>query len=91
MQNPGLVVLTDTYYPGWKAYLDGKKVDIKLTDHAFRGIVVPAGTHEIVYKYDPASFKLGALGAFVTVLGFAAWWGYSRYREQRLSASDRGA
>jgi hypothetical protein len=88
MQSPGIVVLTDTHYPGWKAYLDGKRVDIHLTDYVFRGVVVPAGEHTIVYKYDPASFKLGAAAAILTVLGFAGWFAYTRYREKKLSAWD---
>jgi uncharacterized membrane protein YfhO len=68
------VLLTDTYYPGWKASLDGRPVQIHPTDYAFRGVIVPEGTHELVFEYDPASFKLGALVALLTALGLAGFY-----------------
>ncbi|MEX2007766.1 MAG: YfhO family protein [Candidatus Levyibacteriota bacterium] len=45
----GFLVLTDSFYPTWKARIDGKKVKIHLTDFNFRGVLVPKGTHEIVF------------------------------------------
>jgi hypothetical protein len=46
----GFLVLSDAYYPTWKAYIDGKKTKIYLTDHAFRGIFIPKGQHVIQFK-----------------------------------------
>jgi uncharacterized membrane protein YfhO len=46
----GFLVLTDSYYPTWHAYIDGREVKIYQTDFAFRGIVVPKGTHTIEFK-----------------------------------------
>lgn len=45
----GFLVLTDIYYPTWQATVDGKKTTIYKTDFTFRGIVVPAGKHTIVF------------------------------------------
>jgi hypothetical protein len=45
----GFMVLTDTYYPLWRAKIDGKPVKIYLTDYAFRGIVVPKGKHTVEF------------------------------------------
>jgi hypothetical protein len=56
----GLLVLTDTYAPGWKALLDGQVTPIYVADHAFRAVVVPAGTHHVELMYEPLSFKAGA-------------------------------
>lgn len=46
----GFLVLVDTYYPGWHAYVDGNETPIYRTDYHFRGIVVPAGKHKVEYK-----------------------------------------
>ena len=47
----------DTYLPtGWKAYVDGSKTEIYKADHGFMGIVVPKGSHKVVFKYAPKSF-----------------------------------
>jgi hypothetical protein len=64
-----LLVLSDTYYPGWKAVVDGNTKKIYRADYAFRAIPLGAGTHQIEFVYDPASFKLG-IG--VTILGIFA-------------------
>ncbi len=47
---PRLLVLTDMYYPSWKAYIGGKETKIYRVDFALRGIVIPAGTHKIEFK-----------------------------------------
>lgn len=49
----GFVVLADQFYPGWKAYIDGKRTKIYKTNGVQRGVVVPAGRHMIVFKYAP--------------------------------------
>lgn len=45
----GFLVLTDSYYPTWHAYVDGKEVKIYQTDLAFRGIIVPSGSHKVTF------------------------------------------
>lgn len=54
-----LLFLSDTYYPGWKAYVDGKETKIYRADYTFRSIQVPKGEHDVIFAYDPESFKLG--------------------------------
>jgi len=53
---PGLLILTDAYYEGWKAYIDGIEAEIFPANVAFRGVFVPHGSHEITFKYHPKSF-----------------------------------
>jgi len=48
-KNAGFLILTDTFYPTWKASVDGKTTKIYLTDYNFRGIVVPEGDHRIEF------------------------------------------
>ncbi len=45
----GFLVLTDSFYPTWKAYIDGKSTQIYLTDFLFRGVVVPSGDHHVEF------------------------------------------
>ncbi len=58
--------LSDTYYPGWRAYVDGKETKIYRANLAFRAVQVPAGNHRVEFRYVPLSFYAG-LG--LTVLG----------------------
>lgn len=56
----GLLVLTDAYYPGWRAYIDGGRAKIFRVNGLVRGVILPEGEHEVVFKYQPWSFRLGA-------------------------------
>jgi hypothetical protein len=55
----GYVVLTDTYYPGWTATVDGLPAPIRQANLAFRAVWVEAGQHEIEFGYRPLSFTFG--------------------------------
>ena len=57
----GLLVLSDTFYPGWRAYVDGRLDPIVEVFGALRGVVVDRGNHRIEMRYQPASVYLGAL------------------------------
>ena len=60
LETPGLVVLADTHYPGWQLTVDGRAAEILRTNGAMRGALVGSGEHRLVYRYDPASLKVGA-------------------------------
>jgi len=66
--NDAFLYVSDTYYPGWKAYLDGKETKIYRANLAFRAIEVPKGKHTVVFKYVPMSFYIGL---FLTLIGIA--------------------
>lgn len=69
---PGLLVLTDQDYPGWRASVDGAPAPIHRADYLFRGIPIAAGRHRVELVYRPASLAVGAAGSAVALLAIAA-------------------
>ena len=59
---------SDTYYPGWHAWVDGKEEKIVKANIAFRAIPIGAGSHRVVWKYEPTWFKLGLAVSLLTAL-----------------------
>ncbi|MCD4785183.1 MAG: YfhO family protein [Candidatus Eremiobacteraeota bacterium] len=55
----GFLVLTDTFYPGWKAFVDNKPVKIYRADFFARAIPVRAGVHKVVFDFKPDSLRIG--------------------------------
>ena len=68
----GYLVLTDAYYPGWRALTDGLETPIYRANLLFRAVYLPAGQHRVEFIYDPTSFKLGAAISLTALLGLAA-------------------
>jgi len=81
-QSRGLLVLSEIFYPGWHATVNGKAARIDQVDGALRGVVVPRGESQVVLHYSPWSFWLGALlttAAFLcTFLAVLLTWRKSR-------------
>jgi hypothetical protein len=78
VDSPGEVylVLSDSYYPGWRAFVDGTEQRLLRGDVLFRAVQVPAGQHSVVFRFEPVSLRLGlALSAcaLVVVLGLLAF------------------
>jgi hypothetical protein len=67
----GMVILSDTYFPGWNALVDGKPADIFEVNAAMRGVLVPGGLHSVTMRYRPASVIWGGLLTLVGILGAA--------------------
>jgi hypothetical protein len=60
--SPQFAVLSEVFYPaGWNAYLDGKKVNYVKADYVLRGISLPAGSHQLEFRFEPKSFATGRL------------------------------
>ncbi len=64
----GWIVLTDNYYPGWKAYVNNQETKIYRADYAFRAIKIKAGTSKIDFVYDPLSLKAGIWGSIISLI-----------------------
>lgn len=79
---PAYLVLTDNYYDGWTATIDGQPTEVLRANHTFRAVAVPAGEHTLVFRFEPRSLTIGfAISAAVWIavalygagLAFQAW------------------
>ena len=64
----GLLVMSDTFYPGWRAYVDGQPTSVVRANYALRGICLPAGNHEVVFRFEPVLLRVGIV---LSVIGLA--------------------
>jgi len=68
MERAGWIVISETAWPGWRAYVDGNRTRTHLANHAFLGVHVPAGRHRVRLVYLPESFTRGRVISGVTLL-----------------------
>ena len=59
VSDAGFLVLSETWYPGWKAYDNGKEIEILRANYILRSVYISKGVHEIFFIYKPISFKIG--------------------------------
>jgi hypothetical protein len=69
---PSLVVAAQTYYPCWKAYVDGQAARLWHANHAFQALEVPAGRHQVQLVYQDRNFIAGAAISGLTLMGCVA-------------------
>lgn len=75
----GVVVLSEIYYPGWTATLDGKPVEIGRANYLLRALRVPAGQHEVVLTFRPSTVSTteavatAAIGLILIALAYGLW------------------
>ncbi|HEY8477420.1 MAG TPA: YfhO family protein, partial [Chloroflexota bacterium] len=69
---PAVLVLSETYYPGWRAWRDGVEVPVRRANYVVRALDLPPGEHRFEVVYDPLSFKVGAGISVATLLGVLA-------------------
>lgn len=62
------LIVRDTFYPGWRAYVDGQEVAIEKSPLFFRSIAIPSGDHEVVMKYVPETLIIGGIISLVTCM-----------------------
>jgi len=78
LAEPGMVVLAEQFYPGWRAGVRaeggaGRPVEIERTREVMRGVWLPAGRHRIVYRYRPTSVFTGGILSGAAWLAVAVW------------------
>jgi hypothetical protein len=78
----GLLLLTDTNYPGWQATIDGEQVTVHQADGIFRGVMVPAGSHLVEFAFVSRPFQLGLMVSAVGLLVWALLLGLTLRRDR---------
>lgn len=75
-----ILVLNDTYFPGWKVFVNGKEGKILRANYNFRAVPLSAGTQKVEFLYEPLSFKVGAIITFLGIIGCLVIGLVSRHR-----------
>jgi hypothetical protein len=70
--SPAFLVLSEIFFPGWRASVDGSPAPIWRTDHVLRGLALPAGTHRVELVYAPRSVRVGAAISALSLVVLAA-------------------
>jgi hypothetical protein len=79
-ETDGLLVLGDPWYPQWRVEVDGKPAELLRVDHSFRGVRVPAGSHQVTFTYQDRALWLGVALTAATCLALAVLWLFRRRR-----------
>jgi len=86
IRRPGLLVVSRTWMPGWRAWVDGEPARVYRVDYALQGVLLPAGEHEVRLRYLPVGWRLGwpvSLGAFAVAAILLCGSAIARYRRCR--------
>lgn len=67
----GWLMLSDIWYPGWQALVDGEAAHVYKADYLFRAVQLRPGEHEVVFVYRPRSLILGVMVSFLAIVGMA--------------------
>jgi hypothetical protein len=80
---PALLRLADLWYPDWKATVDGAPAPVLRADYALRAVPVPAGTHEVVFRYESSAVRNGLTLSIVSLLLILALIGAGIWQARR--------
>ena len=79
VRKPKFLVLSDSYYPGWKVLVNGRPDKLYRADYFLRAVYLDSGEHEVTFIFDPLSYKIGryvslASIAFLLAFTITAFW-----------------
>jgi len=86
-----MVVVSQTYYPAWKAYIDGQPIRIWRANYAFQALQVPAGRHQVQLVYKDSKLLAGAVLSGLGLLACAGLWARASYRAAPAAGQPGGA
>ena len=81
--HPAILVVSEGWFPGWTVTVDGREATLYRTHVTLRGVAVPAGQHEVVFRYRPRSVRLGLLVSLLSGGILAAGIALIRMQERR--------
>lgn len=74
MWSPGWLVVSDLFFPGWRAAVDGKPERVRRADYLLRALPLPAGNHRVTMTYQPWPFRLGLWAMLATLFTLPGMW-----------------
>ena len=72
-ERAGWLILTDNFYPGWRAEVNGRGSAILRANFLFRAVRIPEGESRVVFRYRPASLLIGAALSLAALAAGVAW------------------
>jgi uncharacterized membrane protein YfhO len=81
---PGIVVLSEASYPGWRVTVNGKQANIIRLNYLFQGVEVDSGRQQIQFEYQPPFFRLYLLISFFTFLVIMLSWFFRRSLKRKI-------
>jgi hypothetical protein len=89
LDRPGLLLLTDSNYPGWKATVDGQPAPILKANYLFRGVMLGPGSHRVEFRYAPVSYAAGYGISLFSAFAVATWLLVDSRRKRKGNAAAR--
>lgn len=88
-ETPGraVLVLTDMFYPGWAARVDGRPARIYRANGLFRAVTVDSGHHRVVFRYRPGSLHIGAMLSLLSLVGLIVAWATQGWAARRRTSN----
>jgi uncharacterized membrane protein YfhO len=80
---PGVLCLSEIWYPAWKAAVDGVETEVLRSNYSLRAVAVPAGTHTVALHYDSNTFSVGRWTTILTLAVVVAGLFWTRRRQNR--------
>lgn len=84
----GLLVLSEVYYPGWNAYVDGERVPIHRANHLLRAVPLPAGEHTVELRYEPWTLRVGIAISAISAAAMLAVAAAALIQRRRASTGE---
>ncbi len=77
----GYLVLSDVYYPGWRATVDNMPAEVLRADYVFRAVLLPPGEHTLRMEFAPWTWQVGLAASTITWTGLGVWVGVALWRK----------
>jgi hypothetical protein len=84
----GFLVLSESYYPGWRARIGERIVPVHRTNLSLQGVAVPPGQHIVTFEFAPASLRAGAALSLTALIGLASLGGWTLRKRLRIQNSE---
>ncbi len=82
--NGGFLVLTDTFYPGWKVFIDGKESKIYHANYIFRAVEIPKGNHIVKFEYKPFFYAVGKIVSMFSIFCLIFYFLFGKIKKYGL-------